>query len=246
MRFKDAVVIVTGGTRGIGRAVSLLFAKEGASVFAAYLSNDEAATAIMSDAKGLPGRIKTIRADVSTSEGAQMAIGTAAFETGSIDIIVNNSGILKDCYLAMMSDSDWDDVIKANLYPMFHCCKWGLRKMISRRCGAIINISSVSALAGTVGQTNYSASKGAVISFTKSLSREAGPMGIRVNAVAAGLVDTDMTSGLKQEYLDAIIKTSSLGRIGKPDEIAAAVAFLASDDASYITGQCLVVDGGIL
>lgn len=246
MRFKDAVVIVTGGTRGIGRAVSLLFAKEGASVFAAYLSNDEAATAIMSDAKGLPGRIKTIRADVSTSEGAQMAIGTAALETGSIDIIVNNSGILKDCYLAMMSDSDWDDVIKANLYPMFHCCKWGLRKMISRRCGAIINISSVSALAGTVGQTNYSASKGAVISFTKSLSREAGPMGIRVNAVAAGLVDTDMTSGLKQEYLDAIIKTSSLGRIGKPDEIAAAVAFLASDDASYITGQCLVVDGGIL
>ncbi len=246
MKFKDAVVIVTGGTRGIGRAVSLLFAKEGASVFAAYLSNDEAATAIMSDAKGLPGRIKTIRVDVSTSEGAQMAIGAAALETGSIDIIVNNSGILKDCYLAMMSDSDWDDVIKANLYPMFHCCKWGLRKMISRRCGAIINISSVSALAGTVGQTNYSASKGAVISFTKSLSREAGPMGIRVNAVAAGLVDTDMTSGLKQEYLDAIIKTSSLGRIGKPDEIAAAVAFLASDDASYITGQCLVVDGGIL
>jgi 3-oxoacyl-[acyl-carrier protein] reductase len=153
MEFKDKIVVVTGGTRGIGRAVSLGFAREGAEVFAAYLSNDEAAAALAAEVIGLPGCITTVKGDVSTSEGAVSLMEAAGRVTGHIDVLVNNTGIIRDCYLAMMSDADWDAVIKGNLYPLFHCCKWGVRKMIGRRKGAIVNISSVSALTGTAGQT---------------------------------------------------------------------------------------------
>ena len=161
-------------------------------------------------------------------------------------MLVNNAGIIKDGFLAMMAEDDWDSVIRTNLNPLFHCCKWGVRKMLARRSGSIINISSVSALTGAVGQTNYAASKGAAISFTKSLSRELGAMGIRVNALVAGLISTDMTAGLKQDLVDKIVKSSALGRIGTPEEVAEAVLFLASERASYITGQALIVDGGIV
>jgi 3-oxoacyl-[acyl-carrier protein] reductase len=146
----------------------------------------------------------------------------------------------------MMSEEDWHSVLRTNLDPLFHCCKWGLRRMMSARRGAIINISSISGLVGSAGQTNYAASKGAMISFTKSLAREAGALGIRVNAVAAGLIDTEMTAKLKQDQIGKIIGSSALGRIGKPEEVAAAVVFLASSKASYITGQYLTVDGGIV
>jgi 3-oxoacyl-[acyl-carrier protein] reductase len=165
---------------------------------------------------------------------------------GHIDVLVNNAGIVKDGFLAMMSDDDWDNVIRTNLYPLFYCCKWGVRKMLARRKGSIITISSISGISGAVGQTNYAASKGAAISFTKSLARELGPMGIRVNAVVAGLINTDMTQDLKQDVVDRIIKASSLGRIGAPEEVADAVLFLASEHSSYITGQSLIVDGGIV
>lgn len=246
MDFTDQIIVVTGGTRGIGRAISHSFAARGARVFAAYRNNDEAARLLECEASGLSGSITTIRADVSTSAGAIDLIDTAAAATGHIDVLVNNAGIIRDGWLAMMSDDDWDAVIRTNLYPLFHCCKWGVRKMMSRRRGSIVNISSISALSGTSGQTNYAASKGAAISFTKSLSREVGAMGIRVNAVVAGLVATGMTAGLRQDTVDAIVKGASLGRIGRPEEIAAAVTFLASEQASYITGQTLVVDGGII
>ncbi len=246
MEFKDKVVVVTGGTRGIGRAVSLRFAEEGARVTAAYLKNDIAAEEIVNAARGLAGEIRTVKTDVSTSEGASALMETAAKETGHIDVLVNNAGIIRDAYLPMMSESDWDDVVKGNLYPLFHCCKWGVRKMIGRRSGVIINISSISAFTGNPGQTNYAASKGAAISFTRSLAREVGPMGVRVNAVAPGLIETEMVAALKQELVEAIIKSSSLRRIGRAEEVAGAVAFLASERASYITGQCLVVDGGIV
>ncbi len=246
MEFQDAVVVVTGGTRGIGRAVSLAFAAAGAKVYAAYRENVSAAAALQQEAALLAGSISVIQADVSTSAGAGALIDAATAENGYLDVLVNNAGIIRDGYLAMMSEDDWDSVIHTNLYPLFHCCKWGVRKMLARRRGAIVTISSISGVAGASGQTNYAASKGAAISFTKALARELGPMGIRVNAVVAGLIATDMTAGLKQEQVDRIISASALGRIGQPDEVAAAVIFLASSQASYITGQCLVADGGIL
>ncbi len=246
MEFKDQIVVVTGGTRGIGRAVSLRFAHEGARVFAAYLSNDQAATTLVEEATELSGSITVLKADVATSEGAQALINAASHEAGHIDVLVNNAGIIRDCYLAMMSDDDWDAVIHTNLSPLFHCCKWGVRRMMGRRSGCIVNISSISALTGAGGQTNYAASKGAAISFTKSLAREVGPLGIRVNAVVAGLIATDMTADLKREVVERIVKGAALGRIGTPGEVAEAVAFLASARASYITGQSLVVDGGIV
>lgn len=245
MEFRGKIVVVTGGTRGIGRAISLHFAQEGALVFAAYLKNDEAAESLVREAAALSGRISVIKADVRTSEGARSVIDAASGDSGSIDVLVNNAGILRDSYLAMMSEKDWTDVIESNLYPLFHCCKWGIRKMLSRRKGAIVNVASISAFTGNPGQTNYAASKGGAISFTRALAREAGPMGIRVNAVAPGLIDTDMVSSLKPEVVDSIIKASALGRIGRTEEVAEAVAFLSSDRAAYITGQCLIVDGGI-
>lgn len=246
MGFNNNIIVITGGTRGIGRAISLAFAAAGAQVFAAYLSNQNSAEETLVLAEGLAGSITTVRADVSSSEGAQLLINLASQRSGHIDVLVNNAGIIRDGWLAMMAEEDWDAVIRTNLYPLFHCCKWGVRKMMSRRNGAIINISSISAVSGTAGQSNYAASKGAAISFTKSLAREVGPMGIRVNAVVAGLIDTDMTAALKQDVVAGILKVASLGRIGRPDEIADAVLFLASQNASYITGQTLVVDGGIL
>jgi len=246
MEFKDSIVVVTGGTRGIGRAISLAFAREGATVFAAYLSNDDAARALTVEADGLPGTVSVYRADVSTSEGATGLISAAAAVSGHIDVLVNNAGIIRDCYLAMMSEDDWETVIRSNINPLFHCCKWGLRKMMGRRRGSIVNISSISGMIGTQGQTNYAASKGAAISFTKSLAREAGPMGIRVNAVVAGMIATDMTASLKQDVVEQIVSRSALARIGKAEEIASAVLFLASERASYITGQSIIVDGGIV
>jgi 3-oxoacyl-[acyl-carrier protein] reductase len=246
VKFDGNIIVVTGGTRGIGRAISLAFAAEGARVFAAYLTRRDFADETVLLAEGLPGSITPVQADVSSSEGAQLLINLASQASGHIDVLVNNAGIIRDGWLAMMADDDWDAVIRTNLYPLFHCCKWGVRKMMSRRSGSVINISSISAVSGTAGQSNYAASKGAAISFTKSLAREVGSMGIRVNAVVAGLIDTDMTAGLKQDVVSGILKGSSLGRIGRPDEVADAVLFLASQNASYITGHALVVDGGIL
>ncbi len=246
MEFKDKIVVVTGGTRGIGRAISLRFACEGAQVFAAYLKNDTAAEALAQDATGLPGAVHPLKCDVSRQEGAVALMEEAAGKNGRIDVLVNNAGIIRDGYLAMMSDDDWEAVMHGNLSPLFHCCKWGVRKMIGNRSGVIINLSSVSAITGTAGQTNYAASKGAAISFTKALARELGPMGIRVNAVAPGLIDTEILAGMKQQFIDNIVKSTAMGRIGRPEEVAEAVAFLASGRASYITGHCLVIDGGLI
>lgn len=246
MDFAGSTVVVTGGTRGIGRAVSLAFAGAGASVFAAYLNDDAAAVQLKADAASLNGTVTTVRGDVSSSSGATALLDAAAAASGRIDVLVNNAGIIRDGYLAMMADADWDAVLHTNLSPLFHCCKWGIRKMMANRKGAIINISSIAGISGTAGQTNYSATKGAIISFSKALAREVGPLGIRVNVVAPGMIQTDMTAALKQDIVEKVVKGAALGRIGQPDEVASAVLFLASDRAAYITGQTLVVDGGIV
>jgi 3-oxoacyl-[acyl-carrier protein] reductase len=165
---------------------------------------------------------------------------------GKIDILVNNVGLVRDNFLMLMSDEDWDSLMKTNLTALFYCCKTVIRKMIPQRKGKIINISSISGILGTSGQANYAATKGGVISFTKSLARELGPFNIHVNAVAPGLIESEVVSTMPKEKVDTIIKSSSLGRIGKPEEVAQAVLFLASEDSDYITGQTIVVDGGII
>ena len=232
--------------RGNGCLVNKMSNIEVAVGLSGGVDSSTAAALLVEEAAALPGTITTLRADVSTSDGAARLMEEAARETGAIDVLVNNAGIIRDCYLAMMSDDDWDAVIRGNLYPLFHCCKWGVRKMIGRRRGAIVTIASVSAFTGNPGQGNYAASKGGAISMTKVLAREMGPMGIRVNAVAPGLIETEMVAGMKPEAVNAIVKQTALGRIGQADEVADAVAFLASNRATYITGQCLVVDGGIV
>lgn len=246
MEFAGKIVVVTGGTRGIGRAVSLHFARAGAQVFAAYLSNDDAARKLVDDAAELSGSVHVLKADVRTADGAVALMDAAAAVRGHVDVLVNNAGILRDAYLAMMSERDWADVIESNLFPLFHCCKWGVRKMLGRKQGAIVTIASISAFTGNPGQTNYAASKGAAISFTRALAREVGPLGIRVNTVAPGLIQTDLITSLKPDLVNSIVQSASLRRIGSPEDVAEAVAFLASERAAYITGQCLIVDGGIV
>jgi len=246
MNFSNKSVVVTGGTRGIGRAISLAFARAGAAVHAAYLQNDAAAAELAAATAGLVGTVTTVRADVTTGEGAMALLDAAAAATGGIDVLVNNAGIIRDGYLAMMAEADWDAVLRTNLSPLFHCCKWGVRKMLAQRQGSIVNLSSIAGITGSPGQTNYAATKGAIISFSKALAREVGPMGIRVNVVAPGMIATEMTAGLKQELVDRVVAGSALGRIGQPEEVAAVVLFLASEQAAYITGQTIVVDGGIV
>ncbi|HEY6007377.1 MAG TPA: SDR family NAD(P)-dependent oxidoreductase, partial [Geobacteraceae bacterium] len=249
MEFENQTVVVTGGTRGIGRAVSLRFAREGARVFAAYLQDDAAAALLVEEAATLPGTIATVRADVSTADGAARLMDEAARETGAIDVLVNNAGIIRDGYLAMMSDDDWDAVIRGNLYPLFHCCKWGVRKMVARRRGAIVTIASVSAFTGNPGQGNYAASKGGAISLTRVLAREVGPLGIRVNTVAPGLIETEMVAGMKPEAVSAIVKQAALGRVGQPDVIgfvqALGDAKAVGDELHFRVLLLLVGDRGV-
>ena len=246
MRLKDQVAIVTGGTKGIGRAMSLLFGKEGARVVANYSKDADAAERLTEDAKSKGLNIRLFKADVTQFDQVKEMVEETFAQFGRIDILVNNAGLARDNFLMLMSDEDWDSLMKTNLTSLFYCCKAVIRKMIPERRGKIINISSISGILGTAGQTNYSATKGGVISLTKSLARELGPFNIHVNAVAPGLIESEMVSKMSGEKVDSIIKSSSLGRIGKPEEVAKAVLFLASDESSYITGQTIIVDGGIL
>ena len=246
MRLKDQVAIVTGGTRGIGRAISLVLAQEGAEVIANFSKDIGAAEDLMTEAKSRGLKIRLFKADVTQFDQVKEMVEETFAQYGRIDILVNNVGLIRDNFLMLMSDEDWDSLIKTNLTSLFHCCKAVIRKMIPERKGKIINISSISGILGTAGQTNYAATKGGVISFTKSLARELGPFNIHVNAVAPGLIESEVVSKMPKDKVETIIKSSSLGRIGKPEEVAKVVLFLASDDSNYITGQTIVVDGGIL
>jgi 3-oxoacyl-[acyl-carrier protein] reductase len=246
MDFKDKVAIVTGGSKGIGRAISLLLAQQGCQVFMNYSQDDEAAKGVVKETKGYGGAVIPLRGDVTDPTQVAQMMDQVEKEGGHIDILVNNVGMNKDGFLMLMGEADWEAVLKVNLTSVYHCCRAAVRKMIPNKRGKIVNISSVSGIIGTAGQVNYSAAKGGVIAFTKSLARELGPFNIQVNAVAPGLIETDMASQMPPEQRDAIIKSTALGRMGKPEEAAWAVLFLASPWSNYITGQTIVVDGGIV
>jgi 3-oxoacyl-[acyl-carrier protein] reductase len=246
MLLDDKVAIVTGGTKGIGRATALLLAEQGANVVANFSKDVEAAENLMTEAKSKRLNLGLFKADVTQFDQAKEMVEETFGQYGKIDILVNNIGLVRDNFLMLMSDEDWDSLLRTNLTSLFYCCRAVIRKMIPQRSGKIINISSISGILGTVGQTNYSATKGGMISFTKSLARELGPFNIHVNAVAPGLIESEVVSRMPKEKLDAIVKSSSLGRIGKPEDVAQAVLFLASEHSNYITGQTIVVDGGII
>ncbi len=246
MLLKGEVAIVTGGTKGIGRAISLLLAEEGARVVANFSEDTDVAERLKKEAESGGLNLDLFKADVTRFDRVKEMVEKTFAQHGKIDILVNNVGVVRDNFLMLMSDEDWESLLRANLNSLFYCCRAVTRKMIPQRKGKIINISSISGILGTPGQANYAATKGGMISFTKSLARELGPFNIHVNAVAPGLIESEVVSKMPKEKVEAIVKSSSLGRIGKPEDVAQAVLFLASEHSNYITGQTIVVDGGIV
>ncbi len=246
MLLKDEVAIVTGGTKGIGKATCLLLAEQGAKVVANFSKDGEAAENLKKEAKSRGLSLGLLKADVTQVDQVKAMVEETSAQYGKIDILVNNVGLVRDNFLMLMTDEDWESLIRTNLTSLFYCCRVVIRKMIPQRKGKIVNVSSISGILGTPGQANYAATKGGMISFTKSLARELGPFNIHVNAVAPGLIESEVVSKMPKEKLEAIIKSSSLGRVGKPEEVAQAVLFLASEHSNYITGQTIVVDGGIV
>ncbi|MFC4766042.1 3-oxoacyl-[acyl-carrier-protein] reductase [Effusibacillus consociatus] len=240
------VALVTGASRGIGRAVSLLLAERGAKVVVNYAGNQAAAEEVVAKIREMGGEAVAVQGNVAAFEDAEKMVNTATETFGRLDILVNNAGITRDNLLIRMKEEDWDAVIDTNLKGVFNCTKAASKVMMKQRYGRIINVTSVVALMGNPGQANYVAAKSGVIGLTKSNARELSSRNITVNAVAPGYIKTDMTATLNEDVKESLSKQIPLGRLGDPDDIAKAVAFLASDDASYITGQVLTVDGGMV
>jgi 3-oxoacyl-[acyl-carrier protein] reductase len=228
--------LVTGGSRGIGAAIVRELAAAGASLVIGYNAGADEANALAAEVGG-----RAVQADVSSAEDAARLVE----EAGDVDVLVNNAGLTRDGVLARMSDADWREVIETNLSSVFYTCRAVTRPMMKKRAGSIVNVSSIVGLHGNWGQTNYAASKAGIIGFTKSLARELGSRGVRANVVAPGYVQTRLTDVLPDEAKDLMLKNTPLGRLGDPPDVARAVRFLCSDDASFITGEVLLVDGGL-
>ncbi len=246
MTLAGKTAVVTGASRGIGQAIAQGLAQRGAKVIVNYAKDADGAAATVQAITTAGGEARALQADVADFKAAEGLIKAAVEAYGSLDILVNNAGTTRDMVIMLMPEADWDAVIQTNLKSAFSCSKAAVKVMMRKRMGRIINISSVSGISGNAGQTNYSASKAGLIGFTKALAREVAARNITVNAVAPGFVPTALTNDLPAEIKDATLKTIPLGRWGKPEEIAHAVAFLASDEAGYITGQVLSVDGGLV
>lgn len=242
---KGKVAIVTGASRGIGRKIALTLASYGANIVVNYHGSLEKAKEVANEIEAMGREALLYQGNVADMDAMKEMVKETTKKFGRIDILVNNAGITKDNLLMAMKEEEFDQVLDTNLKGSFICMKQVIRTMMKQRYGRIINLSSVSGRMGNAGQVNYSASKAGVIGMTKSLAREVGSRGITVNAVAPGFIDTDMTAVLKDEVKEAIMAGIPLKRVGKPEDIAEAVAFLASDKASYITGQVLSVDGGM-
>ncbi len=244
---KDQIAIITGGTNGIGRAIAECFAKEGAKVLLLATSlerGEKAVEEIISATQ--PGQAEFFQVDVSDTPRVKEIIDAIGEKYGRIDILVNNAGITRDQLLMKMTEEDWDRVLDVNAKSCFNTCKAVIRGMMKARKGRIINITSVVGLTGNTGQANYAASKAAVIGFTKSLAKEIASRNIAVNCIAPGFIDTDMTSALGEKVKEGILSQVPMGRLGKSDEVANTALYLASDMSNYVTGQVLVVDGGMV
>lgn len=246
MSLNNKVALITGGSRGIGKEIALELAKNGVNIAITYANNLQKAKEVLDDIKSYEVKAVAIKANVSVEEDVLQMIKTIEDELGTIDILVNNAGVTKDNLIIRMKEEDWDEVIDVNLKGTFLCTKAVSRIMMKKKYGKIINITSVVGIMGNAGQGNYSASKAGVIGFTKSMARELASRGIRVNAIAPGFIETDMTDVLKDEIKEAMLKSIPLNSFGNPKDIANLVVFLASEKSDYITGQVINVDGGMI
>mgnify|MGYP006162746489 CR=1 FL=1 len=243
---ENKVALVTGASRGIGRAIAIRFAQEGAQVAFTYLSSVEKGQALEAELAALGIKAKGYRSDASDYQQAEDLMNQVVADFGKIDVLVNNAGITKDGLLMRMTEEQWDDVLRINLKSVFNLTKAATKPMMRAKKGSIINITSVVGLMGNAGQANYAASKAGILGFTKSIAKELGSRNIRSNALAPGFIETEMTGELNEAQLQEWLKSIPLKRAGKGEDIANACLFLASDMSSYMTGQVLVVDGGML